>query len=120
MLVKNTLKSGYAKEIYGAPAGRLEKGETEKQAAVRELKEETGLEITESDLSEFNNNFYTAILDRKEGLVEYSIKFYRVENYSGELKASEETIPVWVDIDKLGSLELIANVQEAVEAAKNN
>lgn len=117
LLVKNTEASGYSHEIYGAPAGRLEEGETEKQAAVREFQEETGLRTTEADISEFPNNFYSAVLDRKEGPVEYSIRFFKVNNYGGELKASEQTIPEWFDLEKIKEMELVANVKEAIEAA---
>ena len=37
---------------WGAPAGKIEKGENAKQAAVRELLERTGYTIEEGDLSE--------------------------------------------------------------------
>ncbi|MEJ0021128.1 MAG: NUDIX hydrolase [Candidatus Doudnabacteria bacterium] len=117
LLVKNTEKSGYAHEIYGAPAGRLEEDENEKQAALRELKEETGLNTTEDSLEEFENNFYVAELDRKEGKVEYSIRFFLVKQYQGELKSSEETIPEWVPIDQLKEMTLVVNVKEAIDAA---
>lgn len=117
LLVKNTSKSGYAYEIYGAPAGRLEEGETEKQAAVREFHEETGLNTTEDDLEDFENNFYMAELDRKEGKQEYSIKFFRVKQFNGELKASDATIPEWVQLDRIKEMTLVANVKEAIEAA---
>jgi 8-oxo-dGTP diphosphatase len=118
LLVKNTSKSGYAKEIYGAPAGRPEEGESEKQAAVREFREETGLVTTEESLSEFSDNYYVAVLDRKEGRVEYSIRFFIVNNYSGELMASEETIPEWIKISELENMTLVANVKKAIEAAQ--
>jgi 8-oxo-dGTP diphosphatase len=117
LLVKNTEKSGYSHEIYGAPAGRLEEGETEKQAAVREFFEETGLSTTEADISEFPNNFYTAVLERKEGPVEYSIRFFKVDKYSGELRPSEEAVPEWVPLERLKEMTLVANVREAVEAS---
>src|SRR3989344_371145 len=117
LLVKNTLKSGYREEIYGAPAGRLEEGETEKQAAVREFFEETGLTTTEDDLEDFENNCYSAELDRKEGKKVYSIRFLRVKNFEGELKASEATIPEWVELGQAREMKLVANVKEAIEAA---
>ena len=37
---------------YGLPGGSIEKGETPKQAAVREFKEETGITINEENLVE--------------------------------------------------------------------
>jgi len=117
LLVKNTNKSGYSHEIYGAPAGRLEEGETEKQAAVREFFEETGLSTSEADISEFPNNFYSAVLERKNGPEEWSIKFFKVDKYTGELKPSEEAIPEWVPLERLKEMTLVANVKEAIEAS---
>lgn len=117
LLVKNTEHSGYGREIYGAPAGRIEENETKKQAAVREFFEETGLSTTEDDLEEFENNSYVAEIDRKEGKQEYSITFFRVKKYLGELRASLETIPEWVDLDKAREMTLVANVKEAIEAS---
>src|SRR3989344_715697 len=117
LLVKNTLKSSYREEIYGAPAGRLEKGETEKQAAVREFFEETGLTTTEDDLGDFENNCYSAEIDRKDGKKVFSIRFLRVKRFEGELKASEATIPEWIELGKAREMNLVANVKEAIEAA---
>lgn len=39
---KGNKKEGY----YDIPGGKIEEGETAKQAAIREMKEETGLEVT--------------------------------------------------------------------------
>lgn len=123
LLVKHTENSGYNRPIYGLPSGRLNEGETEIQAAVRELKEETGLETTTDDLKEFPGNFYLAKLkDRKlaaEREIEYSWRVYYCENYSGEPSASEETIPEWTEIAKLDEKELIVNVKNAIEAGLN-
>ena len=43
------------KEFYISPGGKLEQGETSKQALVRELMEEFKIEVKESDLEEFGH-----------------------------------------------------------------
>ncbi len=118
LLVKNTEKSGYGRDIYGAPAGRLEPDETERHAAAREFNEETGLTTREEDLSEFDNNYHIGEVDRKNGGKEtWSIRFFRVNKYNGELAPSEATIPEWVQLNKLKEMELVVNVREAIESA---
>ena len=45
------------KDVFVAPGGKLELGETSTQAVIRELKEEFQLDISENDLEEFGT-FY--------------------------------------------------------------
>lgn len=42
--------TGYRDGAWGPPAGKVEPGETYREAGVRELREETGLEVSPSDL----------------------------------------------------------------------
>ncbi len=42
---------------WGCPAGKIDPGETTSQAMKRELVEETGLEVAESDLSHFGSYY---------------------------------------------------------------
>ena len=41
-----TLLVRYGQHHWGFPKGRMEAGETEKQAAIREVREETGIDVT--------------------------------------------------------------------------
>ncbi|HLD06679.1 MAG TPA: NUDIX domain-containing protein [Candidatus Nanoarchaeia archaeon] len=43
LLVQHGAKASHLHGVYGLPAGKLEAGESEEEAAVRELFEETGL-----------------------------------------------------------------------------
>ncbi len=120
LLVKHGEAAEHITGIYGFPSGRVKKNENLKQAAIRELEEETGLKTSEADLSEYPNNFYTALINRKGGIkVKASIKIFICKNYFGELKTSEETIPQWLKINELTKYNLLPNIEKAVQDAFN-
>lgn len=117
LLVKHKDGAQHLTGTYGLPGGRLNEGEDEITASVREISEETGLETTKEDLKEFPNNFYYATIERKNGsFLKFSWKVFLCQRYKGELKESDETFPEWVGIDMLDSLNLLPNIKEAVKA----
>lgn len=48
----------YRKDFWDFPKGRMEEGETPIQAAIREVKEETSLNVTEDELIDFGFHKY--------------------------------------------------------------
>lgn len=117
LLVKHKAAAKHLTGSYGLPSGRLEKGESEIDAAVRELKEETGLQTKKENLFEFPNNFYFQTVERKGGKFErFSWKVFRCIEYEGKIKESTETIPQWIEISTLDSLKLLLNIENAVRA----
>lgn len=116
LLVRHKEGASFLTDTYGLPSGRVQEGETEIDAAVRELEEETGLRTSASGLVEFPNNFYHALLERKGGKVlNCSWRVFIVRSFSGQLKESEETSPEWVSFTKLKELNLIPNVYNAIQ-----
>ena len=96
MLYRNKKKKDINKNKYIGVGGHVEKGETPDEAIVREVKEETGL-----DLLSF----------RKRGLVYFVLNGYEEEMYiytsldfKGELIECNEGDLLWVDKDKVMSL----------------
>ena len=55
LLYRQPLKSNGNK--WGMPAGKVDVGETKSQAMSREIREETGIEISETDLQYFDSVF---------------------------------------------------------------
>lgn len=118
LLVEHGETAGHLTGIYGLPAGRPEEGESNEEAALRELEAETGLQSSKEFLEKLPNT-YTATIERKDGLKTFSIEVYRCKKFWGELISSEETTPEWVDITKIAELHLLPNVQKIVEENYN-
>jgi 8-oxo-dGTP pyrophosphatase MutT (NUDIX family) len=122
LLVTSGVASGHITGTKGLPSGRVDEGETEAEAAARELFEETGLSTHEEDLSEFEGNFFQADIPRKDGTTKrYNWRVFEVKAYEGELRATEETIPEWVAIENIEQLDkegkLLPNIKNAIDNA---
>lgn len=87
-------KTGLGKGLVNAPGGHIEPAETADEAAKREFKEETGLDIKEiSQRGILRFQF-------KDGLGERGY-VYVANGYSGDLKSCEEADPFWCEKSKL-------------------
>src|SRR5438876_235453 len=102
LLVRHGTGASHETGVYGWPGGRIESGESLVQAAIRELQEETGLISTEKDLEKIKHNFESVLIKRKNGETQYfSVELFYCKKFSGDLIASDETIPEWVTIEDL-------------------
>src|SRR4030042_3276669 len=113
LLVRHGKSAGHITGTYGLPAGRLQENESEIKAAIRELKEETGLITSQEYLIELPK-LYVAKIKRKDGAKTFSLKVYLCNFYSGELKATDETQQLWVKIKELDKYNLLPNIKKIV------
>lgn len=115
LLVRHGESAGHMTGTYGVPGGRINGKETDKQAAMRELEEETGLEVMEEDLLEYPNNSYTADILRKDGTTNmFTAHVFVAKKFYGGLVAVQETIPEWINISQLHTYNLLPNVEKMV------
>ncbi|MDP2684597.1 MAG: NUDIX domain-containing protein [bacterium] len=81
---------------YSIPGGTLEPGETFEQGAIREIKEETNLDIVDPEVIAVTNNLETF----KKESVHYISIILLVKSFKGELKIMEpDKITKWQWVD---------------------
>lgn len=94
VLRKNT---GWMDGFYGLPAGKVEKGETFLQAAVREAKEEVGVVVKEQDLKHVLTIHRDSPDDEVDGDMTWVDVFFETTEWSGEVTNAEPHVHSAVD-----------------------
>lgn len=82
-------KVGY----YDIPGGKIEKGETSKEAAIREMKEETGLTITNL---KYKGNMIIEYPNRT-----FDFDVFITNKYMGKTQEFKENTSEWININEL-------------------
>ncbi len=97
VLVQDRMKGSWTGIAF--PGGHVEQGEPFTDAVIREVYEETGLQIASPQLC--------GIKDRlnADGS-RYVVLFYRTNQFSGELHSSKEGEVFWTDREKLPQMPL--------------
>ncbi len=93
--------------LWALPGGGVDPGESVSQAVVREVKEETGIDVEVTDLvGVYTNPHHVMAYDDGEVRQQFSLCF-RTRLLGGELRTSSETSQVaFVDLDQLEDLDI--------------
>lgn len=111
ILVEERKGDGYSGLIF--PGGHIEPGESITDSVIREIKEETGLDIRNPKPCGFKDWI-------QEDGTRYIVLLYKTDQYSGELKSSEEGRVFWLDRKDISDANLIWNMRELLSIFEGN
>lgn len=98
--------------LWEFPGGKLERSESPLQALGRELKEEVGISITQSEFLTFTEHQYPNKL--------VQLWFYMVTDHAGTARGLENQEIRWVKIDQLNQYQVPAANQSVVQYLIDN
>lgn len=108
LIVKRHPKSKTDPEMWELPGGKVEKGEHFADALVREIKEETNLDVNVGDFAEAVQNDY--MHKRTVQLMMY------LDDVEGTVKISDEhTDWMWASLEKIKGLEISTSLKKVLE-----
>lgn len=90
------------------PGGHVEKGESFSLSVIREVKEETGLDIVNPALCGIKQ------WQTKHG-ARYVVLFYKTNQFSGTLTSSDEGEVFWISRSKLSDYNLASDFKEMIQ-----
>ena len=107
----NVLMQNRRKKVWPGvtfPGGHVEPGESLVLSVIREIKEETGLDIKNVKLCGVKEWF-------EEDGTRAMVFFYRTGDYSGTLRSSREGEVFWAPLDKLDEYPLASDFERNLE-----
>lgn len=110
ILLQNRTKKDW--KGYTLPGGHVELGESFVDAVIREMKEETNLDVVHPQLCGV-----------KQFPIEngrYVVFLFKSNEFSGELKSSDEGKMIWVNRNELSNLSLVADFKELLDVMEND
>lgn len=111
ILVQDRVNSNWSGITF--PGGHVEKGEPFSESVIREVQEETGLEIKSLMLCGVKQ-FQTDEDER------YIVLFYKTCEFAGELRSSEEGQVFWIQREDLYHYKLASDFEKMLEVFESD
>jgi len=105
ILLQNRVKEDW--KGYTLPGGHVEHGESFVDAVIREMKEETGLEIIDPKLAGIKQ------FPIKGG--RYIVILFKAEKFKGKVVSSDEGEMEWVEYDKLSEINTVDDLTDLLK-----
>lgn len=105
ILLQNRVKKDWAG--YTLPGGHVEPGESFVDACIREMKEETGLTVSNVKLC--------GVKQFPDGASRYIVFLFKTDTFEGELRSSDEGKMEWVDMDQLERYNTVSDLKELLD-----
>ena len=108
-LLQNRVKKDW--QGYTLPGGHIEKGESIVEAVIREMKEETGLNILNPRLCGI-----------KQFPIEngrYLVFLFKTDQFEGKLTSSDEGQMFWIKKNELSSIPLVNDFKELLQVMED-
>lgn len=105
ILLQNRVKRDWAG--YTLPGGHVEPGESFVDACIREMKEETGLKVSNVKLC--------GVKQFPDGDSRYIVFLFKTDTFEGELRSSDEGKMEWVDLDQLERYNTVSDLKELLD-----
>ena len=105
LLLQNRVKEDW--KGYTFPGGHVEPGESFVAAVVREMKEETGLDIINPRMVGIKQFPITG--------GRYIVLLFKATEFSGEVVSSEEGEMEWIDIDELSRVNVVEDFRDLLK-----
>ena len=105
ILLQNRIKKDW--QGYTLPGGHVEPGESFVDAVIREMKEETGLDILKPRL--------VGIKQFPIDGGRYIVLLFKTESFSGQVVSSDEGEMKWVECDRLSEINTVDDLDDLLK-----
>lgn len=118
VLIIRNYKPERSVDYWGFPKGHIEPGESETEAAIREVKEETGVEV--KVIQKIADKEYSAGFNDNNEEIRKKVSYYVMEYISGEVKPQEDELSeaAWISLEEATQKLTFDNDKQILQKAK--